>query len=51
MFVFYVTIFSNVGNVSKVRSLIGEGINVSQQFDNGETPLHRAAAQGNEFLS
>ena len=38
-----------IGEESKIVSLIGEGMDVSQRFDDGQTPLHTAAEHGNEF--
>ncbi|XP_055316580.1 ankyrin-1-like isoform X2 [Sitodiplosis mosellana] len=35
------------GDVSKMRSLISEGINMSIQLDNGDTPIHLAARKDN----
>lgn len=41
---------SILGDVSKISSLIQEGINVNQRFENGETPLTVAANQGKVSL-
>ena len=38
--------FSILGDLSQINSLIGEGTDVNQRFENGETPLHVAANQG-----
>lgn len=35
-----------VGNTTIVESLIKEGMNMSQRFDNGQTPIHMAAEKG-----
>lgn len=43
---FYITDSLNIGDVSKFKSLIGEGANVSYQFTDQKTPLHFAACQG-----
>lgn len=44
-------IFFIPADISKISSLIGQGVNVNQRFDNGQTPIHMAPEKSNHFQS
>lgn len=43
--------FENTGDLSKVRCLVGEGINVREHFVDGSTPLHVAADMSKSMIA
>lgn len=42
-------IILNVDDITKITSFIAEGMNMSLQFDDGQTPIHTAAEKGNNI--